>query len=204
MRGWHGGGPPLANKQPETALDDDALVRAARFDSYAFAPLYARYRDDVLRYTFYCLGDWDEAADATQEIFTNALGALAGMSERHDAFRRWLFRIAHNEVLDRHERRRRRTTEPIEVAGLLADPAASLEHQAIVSDNHARVLALIEHLPPDRRRVCELRFAGLTDREIALVLDKSEGAVRTAWSRAAAQLRELLGAGLTAGGGGDV
>lgn len=52
-------------------------------------------------------------------------------------------------------------------------------------------------LPPDRRRVCELRFAGLTDREIAGILGKSEGAVRTAQSRAMAQLRGLLGSGLT-------
>jgi RNA polymerase sigma-70 factor (ECF subfamily) len=201
MRGRRGGDHPpdctLATGEP----DDGALVRAARLDSRAFAPLYARYRDDVLRYTYYCLGDWDDAADATQEIFANALGGLAGMTGQPDAFRRWLFRIAHNEVSDRHDRRRRHATETLEHAGHLADPSSSLEQRAIVEDDHARVVALIAQLPPDRRRVCELRFAGLTDREIAHVLAKSDGAVRTAWSRAAAQLRDLLRVGLATGGG---
>jgi RNA polymerase sigma-70 factor (ECF subfamily) len=199
MRGWRGSPPPDGG-HAESERGDDELMLAARCDARAFAPLYGRYRDDVLRYTFYCLGDWDDAADATQEIFANALGGLAGMTGRDDAFRRWLFRIAHNEVLDRQARRRRRPTEALERAGDVADPAASPEHLAIVGDDHARVLTLIAQLPPDRRRVCELRFAGLTDREIAHVLEKSEGAVRTAWSRAAAQLRELLGSGIAVGG----
>src|SRR5215208_7897512 len=105
MCGWRDGEHPLDCTQAASELDDGALVRAARLDAHAFAPLYARYRDDVLRYTFYCLGDWDDAADATQEIFANALGGLAGMTGQPDAFRRWLFRIAHDEVHDHYDRR---------------------------------------------------------------------------------------------------
>jgi RNA polymerase sigma-70 factor (ECF subfamily) len=203
MRGWHRMRQPSLREQIEGVPVDDELALAARFDVHPFAPLYARYRDDVLRYAFYCLGEWDDAADTTQEIFANALSGLPGMTGGTDAFRRWLFRIAHNEVCDRLERRRRRATESLDRAMFVTDPSASLEHHAIVGDDHARVLDLLVRLPPDRRRVCELRFAGLTDREIAHVLDKSEGAVRTAWSRAAASLRDLMGVGLSEGDGRD-
>jgi hypothetical protein len=47
------------------------LVAAARIDSRAFAPLYERYCHDLLRYYFYCLGDWNDAAGAAQQIFAD-------------------------------------------------------------------------------------------------------------------------------------
>ena len=64
------------NPPPSPALGDAALVSSARVDGQAFAALYERYRDDLLRYTYYCLGDWDEAADTTQQIFVNAIAGL--------------------------------------------------------------------------------------------------------------------------------
>src|SRR5687767_11861893 len=175
---------------------DAALVADARVDRHAFAPLYERYRDDVLRYTFYCLGDWEEAADAAQQIFANAMAGLPRFIDRGDSFRPWLFRIAHNEVCTRQRGRSRRPQNQLHDADDMADPAPSPEEVAIAADDHARLRALLAHLPPARRQVCELRIAGLTDKEIAHILGKSDGAVRTAQSRAVAQLRDLLGVGL--------
>ena len=194
-----------AETQPTSPLTSDAaLAAAARLDRRAFAPLYERYRDDVLRYCFYCLGDWDEAADAAQQVFANAMAGLPRFIDRGDSFRPWLFRIAHNEVCTRQTRRSHRPQQQIEDAAELVDPAPSPEELAIAADDHQRLRLLLGRLPPDRRRVCELRFAGLTDKEIAPILGKSEGAVRTAQSRAIAQLRDLLGVGLAPTGGHDV
>ena len=188
---------PRGETQPASSLASDAaLAAAARLDRLAFAPLYERYRDDVLRYCFYCLGDWDEAADAAQQVFANAMAGLPRFEERGDSFRPWLFRIAHNEVCTRQRRRSRRPRNQLQDAAELVDPAPSPEDLAIAADDHQRLRQLLGRLPPDRRRVCELRFAGLTDKEIAPILGKSEGAVRTAQSRAIAQLRDLLGVGL--------
>jgi RNA polymerase sigma-70 factor (ECF subfamily) len=203
MRGWRRGRQPPEDGTPRGSAGDADLVRAALCDRRAFAPLYTRYRDDVLRYCFYCLGDWEEAADAAQEVFLGALAGLSRLAERDDAFRGYLFRIAHNEVYDRQNRRRRRPTEPLDAAFDVEDTAPSPEHLAVVGDDQTRLLEILNHLSADRRRLCELRFAGLTDKEIALVLGKNEGAVRTAWSRAASQLRDLMGVGLARKGGGD-
>lgn len=188
--------PSRAETQPAASLPSDAdLAAAARLDRLAFAPLYERYRDDMLRYCYYCLGDWDEAADAAQQVFANAMAGLPRFVDRGDSFRPWLFRIAHNEVCTRQTRRSRRPQQQIEDVAEIVEPATSPEERAIAADDHQRLRLLLTSLPPDRRRVCEMRFAGLTDREIASILGKSEGAVRTAQSRAIAQLRGLLGSG---------
>jgi RNA polymerase sigma-70 factor (ECF subfamily) len=195
---------PGMEHQRVPAGDGDAdLVAAARRERRAFAPLYERYRDDVLRYCFYRLGDWDDAADAAQQVFANALAALPRFVDRGDTFRPWLFRIAHNEVCSRQVRRSRRPQSALQDAGEIVDTAPSPEELAIAADDHERLRAMLAHLPPDRRRVCELRFAGLTDKEIARILGKSDGAVRTAQSRAIAQLRVLMGSGLARAGGND-
>jgi DNA-directed RNA polymerase specialized sigma24 family protein len=54
------------------------------------------------------------------------------------------------------------------------------------------VRALLLRLPPDQRRILELRLAGLTGPEIAAVLGKRLGAVKVAQSRAIARLRQIL------------
>jgi RNA polymerase sigma-70 factor, ECF subfamily len=192
MRVWHRSHAAEFGQslQPES---DSAQVAAAKANPAAFAPLYERYRDDVLRYSYHCLGDWEDAADAAQQTFTDAIAGLPKFQDRHNSFRCWLFRIAHNEVCTRQRQRNRRREQALAEADRFVDPARSPEDQAVVADDHRRIHVLLLELSPDKRRVCELRFAGLNDREVAQVLEKSEGAVRTAFSRGLAELRDLLG-----------
>src|SRR5262245_7779252 len=113
MRGWRRGRQPGSGEPPGIPPGDTELVVAAQFDRHAFASLYGRYQDDLLRYCFFCLGDWDDAADATQQVFTNALARLPGFVDRGDSFKAWLFTIARNEVLSRQQRRNRRAEESL-------------------------------------------------------------------------------------------
>jgi RNA polymerase sigma-70 factor, ECF subfamily len=179
--------------EADTTATDAALVAAARVDRLAFGPLYERYRDDLLRYCFYCLGDWDDAADATQQVFANALAGLSRFVDRDDSFRPWLFRIAHNEVLARQQRRARRPQRPLLDAAEIVDGGPSPEDLAITADTHQQLRLLLAQLPLEQRSVCALRLAGLRDQEIAAILGKRAGAVRTAQSRAVVHLRELMG-----------
>ena len=200
MRVWRNRAARASEVVDPTTTDVD-LVDAAREDRLAFGPLYERYRDDLLRYCFYCLGDWDDAADATQQVFTNAIAALPRFTDRGDSFRSWLFRIAHNEVLARQQRRGRRPQRPLLDAAEVIDGGPSPEELAIAADDHQRLWLLLALLPLEQRKVCELRLAGLRDQEIATILGKREGAVRTAQSRAIVHLRALLGITLTRTGG---
>ena len=164
-------------------------VARAKADRQAFAPLYRSYVDPIYRYCYYRLGSHEDAEDATSQVFTRALAGLAGCQD--DAFRSWLFAIAHNVVTDRY--RARRAHEPLADAEEMADPAASPETIAIHGADADAVLALLEKLVPDQRRVLELRLVGLTDTEIGSVLERSPGAVRSIQFRAVTRLRSLLG-----------
>ena len=66
MRGWRLGR-QSGDSDPRGWIPSDAdLVAAAQRDRQAFTALYERYQEDLLRYCFYGLGDWDAAADAAQ------------------------------------------------------------------------------------------------------------------------------------------
>src|SRR5215213_6937627 len=82
---------------PADEVGDAALVRRAQQHAAEFGPLYLRYRDRVLRYCLYRLGDLTEAEDATSAVFVNALHGIVSGQVDDASFRPWLFRIAHNE-----------------------------------------------------------------------------------------------------------
>ena len=90
---------------PADEVGDAELVRRAQRHATEFGPLYLRYRDRVLRYCLYRLGDLAEAEDATSTVFIHALHGITSVHDDDSSFRPWLFRIAHNEVVDRYKRR---------------------------------------------------------------------------------------------------
>jgi RNA polymerase sigma-70 factor (ECF subfamily) len=173
---------------------DVELVRLAQASPHDFAALYLRYRDPVMNYCYCRLGDREESEDAASVIFIKALDHLPGFAERGNSFRTWLFRIAHNEIADRHRARARHPSRSLTSELDLPHAASLLEDAAIASDNRARVRHLLGKLPPRERAVLELRAAELSTREIADVLQITEQNVRTAQSRAVSRLRGLLAA----------
>lgn len=195
--GRSGVGAPMPSMTPMQAdpianQSDSSLVRLAKQDMRAFAPLYERYRDGVLKYCVHCLGNWEDAADATQQTFTNALAGLARFQDSNNSFRHWLFRIARNEVIGRHRQRARRPEHALPMVEWMSDPGRSPEELAILADANLHVHLLLIRLTPAQRRCCELRLSGLSHREIAALLGISEDAVRTSCCRGMAALRDLM------------
>jgi RNA polymerase sigma-70 factor, ECF subfamily len=184
--------PVIGGDDDLTAADDRTLVARARVDRAVFAELYRRYVDGVY---WYCLGRLREAAlaeDATSQVFAQALAALPRYRdhERETAFRAWLFRIAHNVVVDAV--RARHGHESLATAADLVDDRDLPEEVVILDEAQRAVWDLVATLPPEQRSVVELRLVGLTGMEIATVLGRSRGAVDTAQSRAVARLRTLM------------
>lgn len=179
--------PPIA----ETGCDDAVLVARAQSDPAAFAPLYDRYFDRIYRFCYHRLGGWDAAEDATSLVFAKALAALPTC--RPDAFRSWLFAIAHHVVTDRF--RQARPTQPLTTIAEVADASPTPEDAAIAADERRSLHVLLARLPTDQRRALELRLAGLTGAETAEVLGRSHTAVRLLQFRAVARLRALLAEG---------
>lgn len=152
------------------------------------APLYRDYALHIYRYCYRCLGTKEDAEDATSQVFMQALGNMHRL--RDDNVRAWLYRIAHNVVVDMV--RKRRQVYPIDEArqypAVMPDIGAELERQELSSALEKALRSLSER---DQQLVL-LRLSGLSGEEIATVLDCSHAAVRVAHHRALDKLREIL------------
>ena len=157
----------------------------------ALAALYDEYYDKIARYIFVRIGDRAEAEDLAGEVFLKALQSLDSYKERGIPMRAWLFKIAHNLVVDYFRQAAKRKTVPIDTVQVVTEqgPQAIVE----IKMELARVTKALDQLTPAQRQVIELRFFGeLTSEETGRILNKSSGAVREMQSAAIKQLRKLL------------
>ena len=155
------------------------------------ASLYEEYYDKIAHYAYAHIGDRAEAQDIAGEVFLRALKSLKSYQERGVPIQAWLFRIAHNLIVDHWRRVAKRRTVPIDTVTIAADtdPVADVEKRIELE----RVTKAMEQLTDEQREVLRLRFfGGLTSREAGSVLKKSDGAVREMQRAAIEKLRQLL------------
>ncbi len=170
--------------------DDAALAQAARTDAAAFDALYRRHYDRVYRYVCASLGHEEDAADVAQQIFVQTWRSL-GRFEGRSSFATWLFRIAHNAVVD--AQRGRRTALSLERLPTDEHPtdASGPEEQAIRREDADRLSRALGHLDAEKRALLMLRFAGqLSVAEIAAVVGKRPDAVKKRLTRTLRFLKE--------------
>lgn len=158
----------------------------------AFTQLYDIYFDRIYRYIYVRLRRQDEAQDLTQEVFIKALKAIESYKVGKTPFAAWLFRIAHNQVID-HVRKYKKGIEmsldeaPPSVGA--EDPVAIIEQRFEVAELNAAIMAL----SPAQQEVISLRFiAELPIADVARILSKSEGTVKALQFNATISLRKLL------------
>jgi RNA polymerase sigma-70 factor (ECF subfamily) len=147
-------------------------------------------------YVRYRVADISQAEDLTSDIVERALTRLDSYDARKGAFSTWLFRIAHNTLVNYFKQRERRGRYQIDLGESLDDLAAdapSPEQAAITKEEIARLLACVRTLSSRRQEILAMRFAGrLTNREIARILRMNERTVSVAILRALRKLRGLL------------
>ncbi len=188
-RSWAADGAALDHiNAAEAELDDAELVAAARSDPAAFTQLYRRYFRPVYRYCYIRLGSHEAAEDATSDTFLKALTALNNY--RNQGFAGWLFRIAHNTVVD--AQRRQRPQVPFEQAGELADSAPTPEAVSLERADYDDLHATLALLTQEQRTVLELQLAGLNSGQIGVAIGRGAGTVRMIRFRAFNRLRELI------------
>jgi RNA polymerase sigma-70 factor (ECF subfamily) len=173
--------------------EERALVqRAIRHDREAFAQLYDRFVEKIFRYIYYKVGTRAEAEDLTAQVFMKAWEAIGHYQWMDRPFAAWLYRIAHNNVVD-YFRMRRDVSSLDEMPFIEEENAASLEEltqQHMTADVLRRA---ISRLTQDQQRVIILRFLeGYSTEQVAQILDKQPGAVRTLQHRALAGLSNIF------------
>jgi len=172
--------------------EQDLVTRAVQGDADAFGELYESNFDRVYRYLYVRLGNQAEAEDLTQEVFSKVLEAIGTFQWRNVPFASWLFRIAHNKMIDyiRREKRVERDESDEAVLSLDdSDPADMAEHNLQLE----KVRHNIGKLSPAQREVIWLRFgAGMTTTEVANALGKSTGTVKALQYNGIVALRKRM------------
>jgi len=186
------GQPP--RRAPTAQADEATLVRQARAgDAAAFTTLVQRYERQIYTLVYHMLGDADDAADLSQEVFVKAYRALPRIS-RDLRLAPWLVRIATNACLDVLRRRQRLRWLPWEGPKhdhrLLSGPADDPERQALSQETRAVVQRVLARMAPRHRLALILReIEGLSCEEIGQVLGLSQSATKSFLFRAREELR---------------
>ena len=176
-------------------MDDiDALVHGAQEGNRgAFSQLYEAFFDRVYRYMLARVGSPTEAEDLTQEVFLKAMRAIKGYQFRGSPFAAWLFRIAHNVLVDRHRQNRGPNNS---VALEDAEPVSSGENvaeEALRSISFEQVQVAMTKLTDLQREVVLCRFvAELSLAETAEAMNRDVNTVKALQHAALKSLRRVL------------
>lgn len=176
-----------------TSSEGELVHRAIQGDAEAFGDLYMLHLDKIYRYIFYKVGNEREAEDLTEQVFLNAWEAIEGYRHRGYPFSSWLYRIAHNVVIDYY--RTGKEEEPLDAAVFtLADENLKPEELLAQRVEVTRLREAIAQLPEKKQELILLRFVeGLSHAEVAQILGKSEGSCRVMQHRALSALSKILG-----------
>ena len=186
----------LLLSQQDFAMADlshpDIVTLAQGGDVQAIGALYDQHHQALFRYLWARVGERQTAEELTGDVFMRMLAALPRYRPSVVPFRAWLFRIAHNLLVDHYRKEGGRVAVPLQSAEEVSDgsdPAAQVE-QKITAERVQQALAAVDE---PQRSVIALRFlSGLSLEETAAVIDKSESAVKALQHRGLVAIRRAL------------
>ncbi len=174
-------------------LNEGAFILASiEGDGKAFETLYVRYMQAIYRYVYFRVGDEIQAEDITEEVFVRAWEALPNYQHRKHPFSSWLYRIAHNLIIDYYRRKK-----PVPISnGLMRthpDTAESLDTMVNRKQEKQLLADAVQQLSELEQEIVLLRFVeGLSHKEIAALVGRSQTACRVILHRALKSLRSTL------------
>ena len=173
--------------------DNEALERAIQGDPEAFSILYERYIKRIYNYVFYRTGNAYDAEDITERVFHRAFGHIQTYNNRGVPFSAWLYRIAHNLVANWHRDNSRRKEVPLEDRTIVQVHRTHPELELVNNQEKEVLLKVIRSLPEDRQQLLILKFVEhLSNQEVAVIMGRSEGAIKSLYHRTLLTLREEL------------
>jgi RNA polymerase sigma-70 factor (ECF subfamily) len=174
-------------------LDEEQLVEQAKTDPEAFGQLYELYVDKIYTYIYYRLGNHQDAEDLTAKVFYRALNHIPHYHHKGVPFAAWLYRIAHNLVVNWRRDHQRRPVVPLDDLTLSGDRQANPHHAAERINETEILLEAIQRLPRERQQLLFLKFVErMSNAEIGEIMGRSEGAIKSLYHRTLVSLKELL------------
>jgi RNA polymerase sigma-70 factor (ECF subfamily) len=166
--------------------------RAQEGERAALEELYLIHFDRIYSYLHMTVGNRHDAEDLTTQTFLKMLESIGRFRWRSAPFSAWLFRIAHNLSMD-HFRARRRWQPEEDVPEQPGSEEPSAEMQAMQAIGRQSMMELIEKLSPEQQQVLTLKFVfNFPNADVATILGKSEGAIKSLQHRALASLQKQI------------
>lgn len=175
------------------ASDLELVHNAQQGDVEAVGELYDRHHERIFRYIWARVRDQVTAEDLTGDVFARMVTALNGYRPGSVPFTAWLYRIAHNLVIDHYRKENVTMSVPLyyadSMSGSQDNPTTVVEQQLTLE----RVHQALQTIDQTQQEVVVLRFlAGLSLHEVAHTLDKSVAAVKALQYRGLSALRVAL------------
>jgi RNA polymerase sigma-70 factor, ECF subfamily len=183
----------MSDPVPGEPSDSVLLRRHIQGDTEAFGVLFRRHKDRLWAVALRITCDPDDAADALQEAMISAFRRAASF-RGESAVTTWLHRIVVNASLDLLRRRPTRSVawsgDPGELPG--TEPGQPLD-SAAATDSRLDVDAALRTLPPPQRAALVLvDMLGYSVTDTAVILDISEGTVKSRCARGRTRLLPYL------------
>ena len=192
----HGRRPNVSSRGGGFAVlsEENAVLEVQKGNLSAFGLVYEEYFGRVFRYVYTRIGSRQEAEDLAGEVSLKALQAIGSYKSRGVPISAWLFRIAHNQVVDHLCRRSRRRTEELDERLPMGDDPvdAQVAERMTLED----VRKAIRDITEAQQMVISLRFgAELFIAETAQAMGKKEGVIKALQHSAVQALRRRLQSG---------
>ncbi len=172
---------------------DSVLIARAKEDSEAFGLLYERYVGRIYNYIYYRIGNHHDAEDLTARTFYKALKHFSRYVDRGAPFSAYLYRIAHNIVANWHRDNGRRKIIPFDGLSITMPRQQEPITMAERKDEQQVLLQAVRRLPPERQQLVVLKLVEqMSNAEIAEVMGRTEGAIKSLYHRTLVALRADL------------
>jgi len=175
-------------------INAENAIRLARDgNSEAFSFLYNQNVTRIYNYIFYRIGSEDDAEDITSRVFYRAFGHIKTYEDKGIPFSAWLYRIAHNLIANFHRDRQRRKEVSL-------DDQPEMPHRVDLPETWIEkkqemdlLLKGMRRLAPDRQQLILLKYLeDLSNAEIALIMGRTEGAIKSLYHRALIALKDEM------------
>src|ERR687896_624291 len=183
---------PLKARGDSTTAVRRLVERAQGGERAALEELYLLNFDRIYSYLHMSVGNRHDAEDLTTQTFLRMLESIKRFRWQSAPFSAWLFRIAHNLAMD-HFRANRRWQPEEDVPEPPGGEEPSAESVAMQSIGRESMLELIDNLSPEQQQVLTLKFVfNFSNGEVATILGKTEGAIKSLQHRALVSLHKKL------------
>jgi len=167
------------------------IIEAAKLNPERFAPLYDKYYKQIFNYVYQRMEDKDTAFDLTGQVFLKALTNLTNYQFKGVPFASWLYRIAHNELMQmfRSVKDKRAVNADIGDLRYICEET----EEPFFEEYIPLIKKLILELNSDDLQMVELRFFEKRPfKEIAEILDITEVNAKVRMYRIIEKLKKQL------------